>query len=150
MSFFTRIKEIIKMVFTKDLGDFIKKEEPAVVVQQEELVKEEKEEDRNYRILREGHCPKCGGSWNEFRVGPSGGMSTNYICGNCGTIYNLCIGFSAFGADEVGYDPEFDKRTKFKDNLDEIASKIANHDTDDVKEIASQIIEHEEGYFDAH
>jgi len=36
-------------------------------------------------------CPDCG-EW-EFYAGPSGGMSTNYMCGYCGSEFNHCFGF---------------------------------------------------------
>ena len=38
-------------------------------------------------------CPDCG-EW-EFYEGPSGGMSTNYLCGHCGSEFNHCAFFVA-------------------------------------------------------
>lgn len=45
-------------------------------------------EGRLYASLAENVCPKCG-SAGGFYEGPSGGMSTNIECADCGQRYNV-------------------------------------------------------------
>lgn len=47
-------------------------------------------------IFQEGKCPDCG-VW-EFLEGPSGGMSTNIKCENCGSFFNDS---GPFGLDRI-------------------------------------------------
>lgn len=41
-----------------------------------------------YAIIAKGECPDCR-SKKGFYKGPSGGMSTNVFCGNCGQGFNI-------------------------------------------------------------
>lgn len=49
-------------------------------------------------IFQEGKCPDCG-VW-AFLEGPSGGMSTNIKCENCGSFFNDS---GPFGLDRIRY-----------------------------------------------
>jgi len=47
-------------------------------------------------MRKNNRCPDCGG--DDFREGPSGGMSTNIMCAGCGARFNM----SPFGAERIG------------------------------------------------
>lgn len=54
-----------------------------------------KELDKHERdiIFVCGACPDCG--HQGFLEGPSGGCSTNIMCGGCGSKFNVCPPFFA-------------------------------------------------------
>lgn len=53
------------------------------------------------KIISSGACPDCE-KW-EFYEGPSGGMSTNIWCGNCGSWFNYCPLFVTQRVKNTGY-----------------------------------------------
>lgn len=55
------------------------------------------DESKLCNIIDYSLCPDCG-EW-EFYEGPSGGMSTNYLCGQCGSEFNHC---SVFPSQRIG------------------------------------------------
>lgn len=42
-------------------------------------------------LIRENKCPDCQST--QLFGGPSGGMSQNILCGNCGMEWNVHVGF---------------------------------------------------------
>ncbi len=55
------------------------------------LIEPIEDESKICELIDYSLCPDCG-EW-EFYTGPSGGMSTNYMCGYCGSEFNHCFGF---------------------------------------------------------
>ncbi len=72
-----KIVDRIKSVFNKDGKLIRKKSRSSISFTSDELTK---------IFQKEQVCPDCG-KW-DFYEGPSGGMSTNIYCGNCGSWFN--------------------------------------------------------------
>lgn len=83
--------------------------------------------DSDVEAVRNNSCPCCGTVGN-FYEGPSGGMSTNYECGECRSKFNVTFGFNGpFRVDIL--------------ELSEIAEEIRDEiDGDDIFEASVMLI----------
>ncbi len=57
--------------------------------------KEDADLKRCERALAKGKCPDCGST--RILGGPEGGLCKNFMCGDCGEGWNLCMGMGVIG-----------------------------------------------------